>query len=178
MTRPSNVAAALALVVGAWLVLTGSSLPDFTDQLARLMGVVFEWCLQHPLIAAGTVVAVAVLASVPNLMMGRGTGQQDPRRIFCAADRKAAFDRAGNRCEYEGWLGLRCRRPAHHADHFYPWTRGGATSIRNLVAACTACNLHKSSHMPTPGAKRRLERRRRRYFPAGVDVAAGEWFGR
>lgn len=128
------------------------------------------------MIIAGCIAAVAVLPGL--LMAGAGGGPKDPRRLFAVPDRKAAFDRAGNRCEYDGFLWFRCPHPAHHADHFFPHTRGGATSMRNLVAACTGCNLAKSSHMPTPWVKWRLERRRRRYFPSGMDVTAGEWFGR
>lgn len=31
-----------------------------------------------------------------------------------------------------------------HADHFHPWSKGGLTLVRNLVAACPGCNEEKS----------------------------------
>jgi hypothetical protein len=57
------------------------------------------------------------------------------------------FERDGFRCVY-------CRRHKDqletgehlHADHVIPVSRGGETSLGNLVCACTACNLGKSNH--------------------------------
>ena len=33
-----------------------------------------------------------------------------------------------------------------NADHIDPWTRGGKTSLENLVACCWSCNYGKSSY--------------------------------
>ena len=177
MTGVRRIVAVL-LLVGGWLLLSGTSLPRDTGRVTRWLADAAAWPLAHPAVTVAVVAVFGAAVSLPTLLMGRGCGRQDPRRAVSAADRKAAFDRAGNRCEYESWLGLRCRRPAHHADHFFPWSKGGSSTPKNLAAACSVHNLSKSAHMPTPGTKRRLERRRRRYFPAGVDVTAGEWFGR
>ncbi|MFC4225488.1 HNH endonuclease [Lysinibacter cavernae] len=71
--------------------------------------------------------------------------------------------------------GRRCTRTAQHGDHFFPWTKGGATSMRNYVAACAKCNLSKSSKTPTRLEKFRIEHRRRKYFGNAVDRTVGEW---
>ncbi|WP_458117131.1 HNH endonuclease signature motif containing protein [Arthrobacter sp. D2-10] len=54
----------------------------------------------------------------------------------------------------------RCSRPAEHGDHFYPWSKGGSTSLQNFVAACSRCNRSKGARIPSPSAQRRIERRR------------------
>ncbi|MGY8990010.1 MAG: HNH endonuclease [Rhodospirillales bacterium] len=45
-----------------------------------------------------------------------------------------------------------CRHPSPAEeltfDHVIPRSRGGQTSWRNVVAACTACNLRKGNRMP------------------------------
>lgn len=100
----------------------------------------------------------------------------DPSRLFSAAQRAEGFARAGNRCELESFWFTRCRRAAHHGDHFHPWSKGGSTSMRNFVAACARCNTSKGSKVPGAWAKLRLEARRRRYFPRGTDVKPGELY--
>lgn len=171
---------AMGALVLAVAGLVAGARPDDPQRLlaagAKLLGHLAQSNPTISLVCLGVAAAVLVLPGL--LMSGAGGGPKDPRRLFPVPERKAAFERAGNRCEYDGFLWFRCPHPAHHADHFYPHTRGGATSMRNLVAACSSCNLSKSAHMPTPWVKWRLERRRRRYFPAGMDTTAGEWFGR
>lgn len=125
--------------------------------------------------AAVVVVLVIAFATV----MRAGGGPTDQVRMFSAAQRRDGFSRAGNRCEYDGFLPwLRCTSAAEHADHFFPWSRGGATSMSNQVAACARHNLAKSDHMPSRMMQSRIARRRRRYFPAGVDLAVGQWLGK
>lgn len=103
---------------------------------------------------------------------------QDPRRDFTKSERKAGFDRANNRCEMAGLFPLtRCRRPAEHGDHHYPWSRGGATNMGNFVAACAPCNLSKSNKIPTAFATRQITRRRKRYFPRHTPVDTGARYG-
>ena len=132
------------------------------------------WGQQHPWLAASW----CATAGGP-LLLGltaqlRPTGSaRDPRRLFDPAQRRAGLDRAQGRCEMENWLFLRCRRPASHGDHWIPWSRGGATDISNFVAACSRCNLTKSSTMPTTSQAWRLQHRRRRYFPAETSPQVG-----
>ena len=43
-----------------------------------------------------------------------------------------------------------------HADHSYPWSKGGQTEIRNGQALCPGCNLTKSDKeifMPANSSK-------------------------
>src|SRR5258708_36148666 len=35
--------------------------------------------------------------------------------------------------------------PPFHADHVYPYSKGGETSINNMVTACQRCNVKKGS---------------------------------
>lgn len=102
----------------------------------------------------------------------------DPQRGFSLTQRRTAERLAGGRCEMEGFGWIRCRRAGAHADHWLPWARGGATSEGNLVWACARHNLAKSSRVPTAFATWRLARRRRRYFPAGIPVRPGQWYGK
>lgn len=52
------------------------------------------------------------------------------------------FRRDSYRCQY-------CGRAAPeyplHVDHIVPWSKGGETSIENLVTSCRECNLGKSN---------------------------------
>ncbi|MFE4230385.1 HNH endonuclease signature motif containing protein [Arthrobacter sp. NPDC056886] len=57
----------------------------------------------------------------------------------------------------------RCSRPAEHGDHFYPWFKGGSTSLQNFVVACSRCNRAKGAQNPSPGQQERLVQRRRTY---------------
>lgn len=102
-------------------------------------------------------------------------GPKDPTRLFSASQRREGFDRAGGQCEL-GTFFRRCRRPALHGDHWYPWSKGGSTSMANFVAACRKCNLSKGSKVPGSWETMLLESRRRKYFPAGVSTKAGERF--
>jgi len=120
-------------------------------------------------VAALTVLIVLLVAS-HHQRAGR-----DDRRMFTAAERAQGFGRALRQCEYDRWLLWRCTRTAEHGDHFYPWSRGGATSMRNFVAACGRCNTSKGARIPTSTQRRRIQRRRRKYFPTGIPVGVGEW---
>lgn len=100
----------------------------------------------------------------------------DPSRLFSAVQRNEGFTRAGGRCEMDGIFLMRCKAKAHHGDHHFPWSRGGSTSMANFVAACARHNTSKGAKIPTAWATTRMEARRRKYFPQGVTVKAGERF--
>lgn len=102
--------------------------------------------------------------------------ETDPQRLFTAGQRRLACRLAQGRCEQESFPFVRCRRVGAHADHWFPWSRGGASTDQNLVWACTRHNLAKSSRIPTAFQTLRLEARRARYFPSDVSPVAGEWF--
>jgi 5-methylcytosine-specific restriction endonuclease McrA len=132
-----------------------------------------EWLLGHPVVV-GVAAALVLLLVVATAIRSR-TGTLDPVRMYSSQQRIEGFARAGNRCELDGWLpGLRCRRPAQHGDHHHPWSKGGATSMNNFVAACATCNMSKSNRMPAFWQGWLIARRRRRYFPAGVRRRPGE----
>jgi len=107
----------------------------------------------------GSVVAVAALAS--SRQRNARTKWRDPRRNFTQAERQEIFARAGWRCEHVGWL-FRCRRPAQHADHLWPWVAGGPTSVTNGQALCARHNLSKGSKLPGRLYMARLQRTRSR----------------
>lgn len=104
----------------------------------------------------------------------------DSTRLFSADQKEIGYSRAGWRCEYErpGILHLRCKESATHADHYFAYSRGGRTSLRNFVAACGAHNLEKGSSMQSRSQRKRMARRRKRYFPAGMELIPGEWTSR
>lgn len=127
-----------------------------------------------PFAAAGILLLLVILAKAAAAL--KAAGPKDPTRLFSANQRREGFDRAGGRCELEGSLFSRCRRPAHHGDHWFPWSRGGSTSMANFVAACVKCNLSKGAKVPGSWQTMRLESRRRKYFAPGLNAKAGERF--
>jgi 5-methylcytosine-specific restriction endonuclease McrA len=128
------------------------------------------------------VVSLAVLPIVFVVLLGiaaavatsRDVRRRDPVRRFTRQQRREGMLRAGGLCELEGRFGRRCGRPAEHGDHFYPWSKGGSTSLQNFVAACARCNRAKRAKIPSPAQQRRMERRRREYLPPSVSVTVGE----
>jgi hypothetical protein len=96
--------------------------------------------------------------------------QKDPQRSFTQAQRAAIFSRCGGRCEHHWPIVGRCRSAATHADHVWPWSKGGPTTLANAAGLCAFHNLSKGSRRPSIAYIRRLERRRRSYFPPGEPV--------
>ncbi|KSU75432.1 5-methylcytosine-specific restriction endonuclease McrA [Pseudarthrobacter enclensis] len=118
--------------------------------------------------------AAVVLAVTAAIVTARDVRRRDPVRRFTRQQRRDGMARAGGRCELEAGFGRRCGRPAEHGDHFYPWSKGGSTSLQNFVAACARCNRAKRARVPSPGQQRRMERRRREYLPPSSSVRVGE----
>ena len=119
-------------------------------------------------------VIAVVLTTAAAVINAQDVRRRDPVRRFTCQQRREGMVRAGGVCEMEAGFGRRCSRAAEHGDHFYPWSKGGSTSLQNFVAACSRCNRAKGARIPSPGQQIRLERRRRAYVPLDDAVAAGE----
>ena len=117
--------------------------------------------------------AAALIAGLALVVAGavalRRRPARDRRRSFTPADRRILMARAGGRCEHVGRMGWRCRARAAHADHVYPYSRGGPTVLSNGAALCAYHNLRKSDRIPPPWYVHRIEQSRRSYSPPGVD---------
>jgi len=127
---------------------------------------------QHPFVIAGIIVLLLVIVTAKRAS-GASKKQTDQRRMFSSWQKQEAKRRAGGRCEHSH-LGFRCKKPGEHADHIYPWSKGGATEMSNCQSLCARHNLQKSATIPTPFYIHRLQTRRTRYFPDGTPVRV-EW---
>ena len=116
---------------------------------------------------------VVVLTIVAAVIRARDIKRRDPVRRFSRQQRREGMARAGGQCEMEAGLRRRCPQPAEHGDHFYPWSKGGSTSLQNFVAACARCNRTKGAGVPSPGQQARMERRRREYVAPIGSVSVG-----
>ncbi|MEO5321158.1 HNH endonuclease signature motif containing protein [Arthrobacter sp. CC3] len=117
---------------------------------------------------------LVVLVIVAATIHGRDVRRRDPVRRFTRQQRRDGMARAAGLCEMEAGFRDRCSRPAEHGDHFYPWSKGGSTSLRNFVAACARCNRAKGARIPSPGQQERIERRRREHVAPDGLVSVGE----
>jgi hypothetical protein len=86
-------------------------------------------------------------------------------------NRRVVMERAGGRSEAAFFLIWgRCSSEATHADHVYPWSKGGPTTPANGQALCKHHNRAKSDVTPPWWYVLGLERWRAGYFPADIDV--------
>jgi 5-methylcytosine-specific restriction endonuclease McrA len=117
---------------------------------------------------------IVVLVVVAAVINSRDVRRRDSVRRFSRQQRREGMARAGGQCEMEAGFRRRCSRPAEHGDHFYPWSKGGSTSLQNFVAACARCNRAKGAGIPSPGKQERLERRRLDYVAPKSSPSVGE----
>lgn len=83
--------------------------------------------------------------------------------------------RAGHICEYTHTkTGERCSNRSGEGDHFYPYSKEGATTMKNFVSECKWHNQWKGARLLLD-EKVLIEERRKTYFPTGVDVEVGEY---
>lgn len=149
------------------------SLVDRAGGFIDVVTAVITWLSAHTM--AIFVLAAILIVTVIARTIARRTSTTDPTRLFTSDQRREGMVRAENRCEMPRLFGLmRCRRRAEHGDHFFPWSRGGATTMGNYVAACAKCNLAKSNHVPTRLTTFLIALRRRRYFPDGIPIRPGQ----
>lgn len=112
-----------------------------------------------------------VVATFPMLRRGPNSSVRDAWRGFKYAPRRTVLARAGDRCEGAAVIVWgRCSSPAVEVDHVFPWSRGGPTVVSNGQALCAAHNRPKGAMNPPWWYVLSLERRRRGYFPEGIDV--------
>lgn len=129
--------------------------------------------VQHPWLLAPVAVSLLVCVVLAS-PAGGACESRDPRRAFTVAERRAAFERAGLRCEHKSMLWHRCTNTPTQGDHIFPWSRGGRTAMSNQQALCPFHNSRKSGSVPTRMYILRLQRRRRRYFPENESPRA-QW---
>lgn len=176
-----KVALLLAVLAGLGVWFGGAPAPVWGDGFvdwaaaAATSGVLWAWANAQQgtwvlFMVGGALFLIPVLWG---LVAGSG-GRKDPVRLYSHEDRQVGFKRAKGRCEMDGWFWMRCHRKAEHGDHWFPHSKGGATSMANFVAACAPCNLAKSNRWPGWGHSSRIAWRRRSYFPRGFTVRPGE----
>lgn len=117
---------------------------------------------------------LVILFIIAAIVHRQDVRRRDPIRRFTRPQRREGMARADGQCEMEAGFRRRCSRQAEHGDHFYPWSKGGSTSLQNFVAACARCNRSKGARIPSPGQQTRIERRRRDYVLADGSVSVGE----
>lgn len=117
---------------------------------------------------------LVVLIIVAAVIRAQDLRRRDPVRRFTRQQRREGMARAAGLCEMEAGFRRRCSRPAEHGDHFYPWSKGGSTSLQNFVAACPRCNRAKGARIPSPGQQERIERRRQDYVAPDGPFSVGE----
>ena len=145
----------------------------FERRLLRIADQVAGFAQDHPRVLVGLVLSFWLTVMVRSWLIRHR--RRDPVRLFTAAQNARARQLASNRCEHHG-LFRRCPSPGAHGDHWFPHSKGGATSDDNLVWLCAPHNLRKSARWPSRRSTRRLARRRRGYFPAGEPTRPGRLF--
>lgn len=118
------------------------------------------------------VLAVLAIGAMLLVVASRGNKgrQKDPVRLYSPAQRRIIVERAGSQCEHTSVFGRRCPvRDGLAADHIWPHTLGGWTSLGNAQALCVSHNSSKGGRPPTKRYMRRLVRNRKRYFPIDQD---------
>ena len=148
-----------------------ASIGESATSVADIFRGMFDSVLAAVALPGLFVVALTIVAAV---IRARDVRRRDPVRRFSRQQRREGMARAGGQCEMEAAFRRRCSRPAEHGDHFYPWSKGGSTTLQNFVAACARCNRAKGAGIPSPGKQERLERRRRDYIMHDVSVSVGE----
>lgn len=145
----------------------GTGGPSVSDILRAMFDGVLEAITAPALVMLALVVTALIIRF-------RDVRRRDPVRRFTRQQRREGMARAGGQCEMEAGFGRRCSRPAEHGDHFFPWSKGGATSLQNFVAACSTCNRAKGARIPSPVQQARLERRRMAYVLSEDAIRVGE----
>ena len=71
---------------------------------------------------------------------------KDDQRLFTHDQRMAIFRRDKGVCQVrQKCAGLECSWDSWEADHKFPWSQGGKTTVENGQVACSACNASKGA---------------------------------
>lgn len=173
--RAAYLAATIWLAAAVVLALLPAATTAATGQPGTSVSAVLRGMFDGVLAAVAApafVIFALVIAAL--IIRSRDVRRRDPVRWFTRQQRREGMARASGQCEMEAGFRRRCSRPAEHGDHFYPWSKGGSTSLQNFVAACSRCNRAKGARIPSPAQQERLERRRRTYVALDGAVAVGE----
>lgn len=115
-------------------------------------------------------VVIGLLWRLSLIVKGWMPISKDTTRLYTHSQRMAATARCGGRCEHKPMFWFRCRETnGLQGDHVYPWSKGGQTIESNLQMLCGPHNRRKTNSVPSRLYIKRLEHRRKRYFPAGAD---------
>lgn len=136
--------------------------------LSGLDQAVWDLVTTRPVTAAAVIAAALSVIHLVRRARRSMPVTTSPRRAFSAGERREGLTRSGGRCEHKNPLWRRCPQAAEHADHIYPWSKGGWTAVSNLQMLCQRHNLAKGARTPSRLYLWRLHRRRRRYLPPGV----------
>lgn len=115
---------------------------------ARSLADVCEWMGDPEVMLDGLLIAGVLVMRGRRLVWPKwadATGPGFPltaafERRRAVALRKQVMARDGNTCRYCG-----CATQRPHVDHVQPISRGGKSTLDNLVVACAPCNLSKGS---------------------------------
>ncbi len=104
--------------------------------------------------------------------------RRDPKRVYTRGEKDKAMRRCNKRCEgIHVFARCEYRGSDLQGDHWFPHSRGGKTSIQNLVMLCPSCNRAKSDKIPTRLQTYAIKMRRKSGvdYKDGVPLKVGEW---
>lgn len=120
----------------------GGPVPDEPRYIAGVCNCsVRKWnAIRDRLIALGKIQVVDGAIDIP---LAHKWMRLDGREAIPAHIRRAVFERDGKLCVYCG-----SEEGPFHLDHVLPFSRGGLTSVDNLVVSCAPCNFSKGAKTP------------------------------
>lgn len=157
-----------------------------TDYLSTLIPAAPDLAISFTFVALCIAFIVAVFNKADHMMLRiahrkKDNSRRDAKRVFTNKQKSQVSKACNDRCEGTG-LFFRCRYRGTdlHGDHWFPHSKGGATSMTNLVMLCPACNRRKSDHIPSRLQTVALNRRRKRGrdYDGDLPSPVGEWLPR
>jgi 5-methylcytosine-specific restriction endonuclease McrA len=95
-----------------------------------------------------------------------------PLRFATPEQRTFVYFRDDAKCHY---CGTDISFNSFHADHIYPFSKGGKTNINNLVASCYMCNVAKHTmdydKFKQNISQKDIDWRRKRFFAVKSNFA-------